>query len=124
MTVQPGAGCQAQTIEYRSQSLPSLFTPVQISASTNKHFIGCISALRINDVFPLKYISTEESKCNVLQKLTRDIEETTTEYIDTTTLEFQNTEEDKNEEFSIMALFWICALISLILFIIYVVVKK
>ena len=36
------AGCQAQTIEYRSQSLPSLFTPVQISASTNKHFIGCI----------------------------------------------------------------------------------
>ena len=36
------SGCQAQTIEYRSQSLPSLFTPVQISASTNKHFIGCI----------------------------------------------------------------------------------
>lgn len=35
--------CQAQTIEYRRQSLPSLFIPgVQISASTNKHFIGFI----------------------------------------------------------------------------------
>ena len=101
----------------------SLVLDTGFSVEVGKNFIGCISALRINDVFPLKYISTEESKCNVLQKLTRDLEETTTEYIDMTTLEFQNTEEI-HEEFSIMALFWICALISLIVFSIYFVVKK
>ena len=33
---------RALTIEYLSQSLPSLFTSVQISASANKHFIDCI----------------------------------------------------------------------------------
>ena len=91
------------------------------SVEIGRNFIGCISALRINDVFPLKYL--EPSKCNVLQKLTlRDTEETTTEYIELTTTLAENLEEI--EEFSFMALFWVCALIGLVGLSIYIAVKK
>ena len=92
------------------------------SVEIGRNFIGCISALRINDVFPLKDL--EPSKCNVLQKLTiRDTEETTTEYIELTTTLAENPESEI-EEFSFMALFWVCALIGLIGLSIYIAVKK
>ena len=56
----------------------------------------------------------EFSKCNVLQKLTRDLEITTELVTITTTL--QNTEDFEPEEFSVFGLLCICLFIFGILF--------
>ena len=101
----------------------SIVLDTNMEIEIGKNFIGCISALRINDNFPLKNNENMEfSKCNVLQKLTRDLEITTELVTITTTL--QNTEDFEPEEFSVFGLLCICLFIFGILFGIYLAIKK